>query len=627
MNFKLFCLSALLAACLLAAPAFAQGLSIPPRQDATSPAGVSYGSGSFTYRARDLSIGGDLPQGLSLDRTYISNVPYGSLGGMGWTHNWSGRISLQPVALDPGSPLEDPRRTPYIYNVTVGGRSVGFIGGSHFPPATGYPQGTYEPISPTGATLVYTGTTPANGYYIFTDSDGSVINFAPGGQPQQIQDWTMPDGTRFDFGYDPVTGTLRSVISNRGYAILFEPSPTPGAPFKICAVNMSRHVVTATSPCPTGVQTVTYAYTASPANANLWLLTGATDANLQTTTYGYVGAGDYTSLPRLTCITPPGQSTCQIQNSYAVCLEWNAVQYHWEDGGAHVAAQQSATGETYGYAYSFPTSGNPLTDKCAGTFSNHTTLTVNGSAVTQIYPTGGVPATITDPLSRTSSFRYMTGTSWAAEPGELVGVTYPLGNAMDGLNDVRGNIVQQTLTAIPGSGLAARTSTAVFPSACGPTDRRICNKPTSATDARGNTTDYVYDPAHGGVLRETGPAVNGVRPETRHEYAQLHAWILAAGGGYVQAATPVWVQTATSMCRTSAATGNPAAPCATAGDEVRTAFDYGPNSGPNTLLLRGQAVTATDGGVTTTLRTCYGYDGDGRRISETQPNANLGSCP
>ena len=38
-------------------------------------------------------------------------------------------------------------------------------------------------------------------------------------------------------------------------------------------------------------------------------------------------------------------------------------------------------------------------------------------------------------------------------------------------------------------------------------------------------------------------------------------------------------------------------------------------------------MTSTDGGVATTLRTCYAYDALGRRISETQPNANLASCP
>jgi hypothetical protein len=39
-------------------------------------------------------------------------------------------------------------------------------------------------------------------------------------------------------------------------------------------------------------------------------------------------------------------------------------------------------------------------------------------------------------------------------------------------------------------------------------------------------------------------------------------------------------------------------------------------------MLRGVAVTA-DG---QTLRTCYGYDRDGNKISETKPRAGLAVC-
>jgi YD repeat-containing protein len=185
------------------------------------------------------------------------------------------------------------------------------------------------------------------------------------------------------------------------------------------------------------------------------------------------------------------------------------------------------------------------------------------------------------------------------------------------------NITRVTRHARPGSDLPDIVTSAIYDVS----HPKSAAKPLSRTDANGNTTTYTYAPEHGGVLTETGPAVNGVQPQTRHEYAQRYAWISNGSGGYVQAATPIWVPTAISLCRTSAATGNPAAPCATAGDEVRTAYDYGPDSGPNTLLLRGQSVTSTDNGVTTTLRTCYGYDALGRRISETRPNANLASCP
>lgn len=204
---------------------------------------------------------------------------------------------------------------------------------------------------------------------------------------------------------------------------------------------------------------------------------------------------------------------------------------------------------------------------------------------------------------------------------------YPEGNQVTADYDSRGNLNLVRQIPKPGSGLPTLQATATFPASCTSSDRRSCNQPLSTTDFNGNTTDFTYDPAHGGVLTETGPAVNGVRPQARHSYAQRYAWIANGSGGYMQAATPIWVRTATSTCRTSAATGNPAAPCATAGDEVLTQYDYGPNAGPNTLLLRGQTVTSTDGSVATTLRTCYGYDVSGRRISETQPNANLASCP
>lgn len=601
-----------------AASGLAQGLPNPPRQDASSPTGVSYGSGSFTYNARDLSIGGDFPQGLSLDRTYISNVSYGTLGAHGWTHNWSGRIVPVQLPIQPDGPYSDARRVPWIYNVSVGGKSVGFRGGSTFPPATGGPVGTYQPITPSGATLVYTGTTSTNGYYIFTDGDGSVINFPLGRQPFQIQDWTTPDGTRVDFSYDSA-GATRSVITNRGYALLFE--PVASGQRKVCAVNMAQHYITPTSLCPAGVQSVTYSYASGTLNPSLTLLASSTDASGQTTTYGYVNPD------RLGCITLPGQSACRIQNSYAMCYEDDPI-YSIQYRGEYVTSQVSATGETYSYAYQF-NSGDP--PKC-NVLSLETTLTVNSTAVTRAggINSAGVPTSIVDPLGRTTNLVYGSGGGLEDEPAELGTIQNPLGNAVDYDHDSRGNLVRQVMRAIPGSGLADIETTAIFPTAC--VDRKTCNKPTSVTDARGGTTDFTYDPAHGGVLTETGPAVptrqaNGtmtnVRPQKRYAYGQFYAWIKNSSGGYSQAATPVWLVTQESFCRTSAATGNPPSPCATAGDQVTTSYDYGPAAGPNNLLLRGIVVSA-DG---QSLRTCYGYDAQGNKISETQPNANLGSCP
>jgi hypothetical protein len=151
---------------------------------------------------------------------------------------------------------------------------------------------------------------------------------------------------------------------------------------------------------------------------------------------------------------------------------------------------------------------------------------------------------------------------------------------------------------------------------------KTCNKPNWIKDAKGNETDYVYDPQHGGVLSITSPAdANGIRPQTRFAYVQRYAWFLNASGQMVRSTDPVWKLASQSICKSGAAAAGGG--CAIPGDETLTAYDYGPDSGPNNLWLRGVVVTA--GGVSP--RTCYTYDKWGNRISATSPRAGLTSCP
>lgn len=149
-----------------------------------------------------------------------------------------------------------------------------------------------------------------------------------------------------------------------------------------------------------------------------------------------------------------------------------------------------------------------------------------------------------------------------------------------------------------------------------------CNSPLWTKDAKGNQTDYTYDALHGGILSKTSPApeAGGIRPQTRFNYVQHSAWVKNASGQFVQSVDPIWLLESERFCRTGAALGNG---CAVAGDEVVTSYDYGPNSGPNNLFLRGMVVTV-DG---QSRRSCYAYDRNGNRISETQPAAGLASCP
>ncbi|MBI3346935.1 MAG: hypothetical protein HY020_06955 [Burkholderiales bacterium] len=149
-----------------------------------------------------------------------------------------------------------------------------------------------------------------------------------------------------------------------------------------------------------------------------------------------------------------------------------------------------------------------------------------------------------------------------------------------------------------------------------------CNKPNWMKDERGNQTTVEYDTVHGGPLRITGPADdNGISPQTRNTYAQRYAWIKAPSGAYVRASAPIWMLSESSTCRK----GRPhvsGVGCEQPGDEVKVVYDYGPDSGPNNLNLRGQAVYA--GG--SIKRTCLAYNLRGEKISETSPNANAAAC-
>jgi YD repeat-containing protein len=199
-------------------------------------------------------------------------------------------------------------------------------------------------------------------------------------------------------------------------------------------------------------------------------------------------------------------------------------------------------------------------------------------------------------------------------------VVQPEGNYTDYGYDARGNLTSVVDHEKP-SGTSTITRYGLsFAADC--SNPITCNLPTSVTDAKGNTTNYQYDSTHGGILTESLPAdANGIRPVKRYAYAQRYAWISNGAGGYVQGSSPIWVKTEERTCRTTATVGSACA--GGAADEVVTAYDYGPNSGPNNLLLRGIAVTA-DG---QTLRTCFTYNSAGHKISETKPLGTGATCP
>lgn len=205
---------------------------------------------------------------------------------------------------------------------------------------------------------------------------------------------------------------------------------------------------------------------------------------------------------------------------------------------------------------------------------------------------------------------------------EVAGVTYPEGNTAGTTKDARGNIVSVTFGAKPGFTDPDQQLLYSYAPSCTMATQAKCNRPLSATDARGQVTDFEYnDRGQVTVERRPAPVPGAPRPTVTSTYTLRTAYIKDAGGNPVAAGPPVSMLTRTSSCISQAS-------CVGTVDEVVTEYDYGPTTGLNNLLLRGIAVTAVnDQGQMQTLRTCYQYNYFGEKIAETQPGAGLTSCP
>jgi YD repeat-containing protein len=217
----------------------------------------------------------------------------------------------------------------------------------------------------------------------------------------------------------------------------------------------------------------------------------------------------------------------------------------------------------------------------------------------------GYATLVRDPLYRTTTYSYDVS-------GRMVTMTMPEGNSVVFTYDPRGNVTQKATYAKPGSGLGPLIEYAGFDATC--TVDIKCNKPNYVIDANGNRTDFEYDVGsqvsitplyqtqpiyyYTGTGRPTkitlpAPVAGQPRPEFRNVYSN---------GVLVE----------TTQCITQST-------CAGTADEVKTTFQY-----DNDLkVMFGKAITSN--GVT--LRTCFTYDMVGRRISETEPRADLAACP
>lgn len=554
----------LILALFFAPPASAQ--YEPPKQMTLSPLGVDLSDGRFSYKAVDLSIGP-----LTLERSFLGGqtIDGSNYFGPNWTHNYAIYVVEK-----------DRSKMDGIY-VVLGRGVVHFThsGGNYF---CGQPDCD-------GATL-----TLASGAFVYTDAQGNVYTFnatvnafpppsniSPPLRNQRVARIDYADGHTLTYSYSGQQ--LRQIASNYGYSLVFESAGSGNSISKACGYNRAVTYVTSASTCAVSASAVTYSYGASTNVAYVVDVMGRT--------WGY----DYgTNAFQLTCVRQVNSSVCQVANVYA-------------SGGRprEVSQQTTPDGAIWNYNYQpvdpeyqqLP--GQPPAPSY-GSFTGPESLFVGAEF------SGGL-------LNLYNQNGRHTALQW--DGIQLARLTHPEGNNVS-YGWRAGEQVAETWQAKPNSGVATVGKSAGFAEGpnCPTLPRKICNKPIWRKDYKGNTTDYTYA-AHGGVETETGPIVNGVRPQVRYEYALRYARV-SNGAGHSPEAVPIYLPSRKAFCAAGGASGWG---CAILGDEVVTTYDYGPDSGPNNLLLRSETVTA--GGVA--RRTCYGYDWQGNKISTTRPS---GQC-
>ncbi|MGZ8334229.1 MAG: hypothetical protein ACXWUZ_13930, partial [Allosphingosinicella sp.] len=641
--------AAALAALAAATPAAAVDklVNTPAEKFVTAPGGVDLRTGRFVYEEGDLAIGGEGNAGLGFSRTLTATVPGHSNPFGNLSHNWDIMVSERKFSIDNPESSGGP---DFQINVHFGGRSQTYQSRSS---AIGFEQMSKGPWAP----LTFTGDrTSGATVYTYTAADGTVALFRPIGNGDcsttrrcaYVAEIVEVDGTRFTFSYVSagIGVRLARVTSSRGFALLLE--GTGPLVTRACLINLALMAAPASGLCPAGVPAATYGFTGDNRIAT------ATGPDNAVSSFQY-GTGPAVG-SSTTGFVKPGYSAPWLTNRSHVRIDEIGVPQDIVDHQAY------ADGQSYTYQYQFSPwlsykaqtlAGGGYSDALGGGGSADYAWPIEPRApqpggicspppCTEIMPDDEIndpsfvyhqtPAPVTISAGAgTTSFEFCDSVAAAGLPvGENYrcvvlpvpeSITDPEGIKTDLEYDNNYNVVEAKRHPRPGvldpdgSVPAPIVTTAQYVTI----PSKAANKPLWMKDGRGNMTTWTYAPEHGGVLTETGPAVNGVTPRKRFSYVQRTAR-LADGSA---AGPPVWLLDKTASCRA----GNPGgAGCALgAADEVLTVYDYGPVTGPGNLLPRGQAVTA-DG---TTLRTCYAHDGRGRKISETSPNgtAGLASCP
>lgn len=551
----------------------------PPEAQTVDENGVDLMSGSYSFGASEVSVG---PKDHELSRTFaIATMRDNNGGGIHYSY-------------DAGMHL--------IYTVSVGQTAEIFrLSG-----------GVYYATDGSGSTLTFNASTNK---YTYTGRDGSVAVFNKGfttvsasSDVATLISYTRPNGEQLTYYYRSITSYgltlyfLNAVVSNRGYMLKYDYSAGSVVLTKVTGINLAVDYCDPTAVTCTGLTQSwpvrTYTENLAIAGYVTTVTRTSTDALNRTVTYKWAtndapGTG---GLP-LHKLTVTGMSPSGVQKIF----DTNAADvpnpglistvsrpgggtwtYQFQLGYQNLVSSASVTGPN-GQYYSIAV-GNFNTDVLRRRVTSTTKRLYQGGSYTDY----------------TTSYTYDSY-------GRVSRVTRPEGGYTDYTYDARGNIIEtRVVSKTPGTP-ADLVSTASYDTVCA--NPVTCNKPNYVIDARGQRTDYTYDPVHGGLLTLTAPAgPNGVRPQSRYTYGQVTTYAKTSGGSLAPFGS-IWSVTSTSVCITGSS-------CAGTADEVKTTTSY---AGSNNAIATSATTAAGDGSLSAT--TAMTYDAVGNLVTVDGPLA------
>lgn len=597
-----------------AAAGIASADVVPPKVDTTTATGVSIPDAYFRVSSTDLSIGS-----LALERFSQSRSPYWpdySQFGISMTSNFD--IYVQATAVKAtGAPFFTPAH--FHTTVHIGNSSVGVFS-SQYTNGTGWISG--HNVDSGAGILAWSGTA-----YQFTDKSGNIYTFNPNvsanptvsgisygaakGYTQRIDHIVSPNGRVQQFSYD-TNDRLKLVTDSAGYAILFDYGSN-GFVTDACAINQSQSYVNSTSSCTGQPLTVSYQYTTVVAAGTVPvpILSGFINVLGQTTSYSYGS----TTGAMVACVTPPGYSSCETQLTLGT------------------AGLQQTMADTSVWTFGSDQNEFAVNDpESPADTAYEATMKDPAGKITHFAFAGSSPLQVTNTYGKTTTYKWCcsqlddVNSPVTMDGTMLTEVDFPEGNKYLAQYGGPSNaITEQRIVAKTGSGLADQVVTYGYDysGASG----TFYDQPTSKVDAKGNQTNWRYT-GFGAVASEMlpAPAAGAARPLKLYTYVQKSAYVKDSGGALVATTTQIWMPDSITECQTVSGSGNSTPVCDTSAPQRVTSYEYGADGTANNLLVRGTAVTAYVGSTLTTLRTCFGYDPRGRKISTTTPGAAKANC-